>query len=126
MCVRHKNGSKFSHGMFTPIGYLTPMRISILLLPIGALSLAGCVSTLATVVTAPVKVVSKAADLATTSQSEADEKRGRALRKREEQVGKLSRQRDKAAEQCADGDQEKCARVEVLEHEIEAEMARPI
>ena len=90
------------------------------------LVLSGCVSTLAAVVTAPVKVVSKAADLATTSQSEADENRGRALRKREEQVGKLARQRDKAQKKCAAGDAEQCARVEVLEHEIEAEMARSL
>src|SRR5688572_24932929 len=47
-------------------------------------ALSGCVaSTLANVVTAPVKVASSAVDLATTSQSEADEKRGRELRKRE-------------------------------------------
>jgi uncharacterized protein YlxW (UPF0749 family) len=102
------------------------MRATLLLLPILPLTLSGCVSTLATVVTAPVKIASKAADLATTSQSEADEKRGRALRKREEQVGKLARQRDKAQKKCDNGDREQCARVEVLEHEIEAEMARSL
>lgn len=102
------------------------MRTSYLLLPLVGLSLSGCVNTVASVVTAPVKAVAKAADWATTSQDEADRNRGRELRAREERVGKLARQRDKAAEQCADGDQEKCARVEVLEHEIEAEMARPL
>jgi hypothetical protein len=102
------------------------MHRSFLFLPFIALLLSGCVNTVASVVTAPVKAVSQAADWATTSQDEADRNRGRELRAREERVGKLSRQREKAAEQCADGDQEKCARVEVLDHEIEAEMARPI
>lgn len=102
------------------------MRRIIFLAPAIALILPGCVSTLATVVTAPVKVVGKAADWATTSQDEADRNRGRELRQREEQVGKLARQRDKAAKNCTDGDAAQCARVEVLEHEIEAEMARQI
>ena len=102
------------------------MRVATIIAPLVVLTLSGCVSTVASVVTAPVKAVAQAADWATTSQDEADRDRGRDLREREERVGKLARQRDKAAEQCADGDQEKCARVEVLEHEIEAEMARPI
>ena len=43
--------------------------------------LSGCLAkTALDVATAPVKVASKAADMATTSQSEADEKRGRAAR----------------------------------------------
>ncbi|HEX2623885.1 MAG TPA: hypothetical protein VHM21_01390 [Sphingomicrobium sp.] len=44
------------------------------------------------VATLPVKAVSKGVDLATTSQSEADEKRGRALRKAEEDFGRRHRQ----------------------------------
>jgi len=56
------------------------------------LSLGGCVaSAVADVVTLPVKVVSKGVDLATTSQSEADEKRGRELRRAEEAAGKAQR-----------------------------------
>ena len=102
------------------------MRTSFLLLPLVGLSLSGCVNTVASVVTAPVKAVAQVADWSTTSQDEADRNRGRELRAREERVGKLARQRDKAADQCADGDAEKCARVEVLEHEIEAEMSRPL
>ena len=47
------------------------------------------------VVTLPVKVVSKGVDLATTSQSEADENRGRELRKAEEQAGRDSREAEK-------------------------------
>ena len=42
------------------------------------------------VVTLPVKVVAAGVDAATTSQSEADEKRGRELRKAEEAAGKRS------------------------------------
>ncbi|WP_428027941.1 hypothetical protein [Altererythrobacter sp.] len=58
--------------------------------------------------TAPVKVASKGVDLATTSQSEADEKRGRELRKREERLGKLEQQYDKQLKQCRDGDRNAC------------------
>ena len=42
-----------------------------------SVALSGCIGTLVDVATAPVKVVSKGVDLATTSQSERDEKRGR-------------------------------------------------
>ena len=87
--------------------------------------LAGCVSAVKTVVTAPVKAVGQVADWSTTSQDESDRNRGRELRKREERVGKLSRDRDKAAKKCQRGNAEQCRRAEVLEHEIEAEMAAP-
>lgn len=87
--------------------------------------LAGCVSTVKSVVTAPVKAVGQVADWSTTSQDEADRNRGRALREREEKLGKLSRQRDKAAEKCRSGSAEQCQRAEVLDHEIEAVMAQP-
>lgn len=87
--------------------------------------LTGCVSAVKSVVTAPVKVVGKAADWTTTSQDEADRNRGRALRGQEERLGKLKRQRDKAAARCRDGRHEQCQRAEVLDHEIEAEMAAP-
>jgi hypothetical protein len=79
------------------------MRILPVLLLAPALS--GCVvsslaSTAVDVVTLPVKVVSKGVDLATTSQSEADEKRGRDLRKEEERLGK---ERRKLQERCRKG-----------------------
>ena len=64
--------------------------------------------TAASIVTAPVGVVSKGVDWTTTSQSEADEKRGRALRKREERLGKLERDYRRHNEQCSDGDREAC------------------
>ena len=69
----------------------------------------GCVaSVVKDVVTAPIKVGSKAVDLATTSQSEADEKRGREIRKREERLGKLERQYGKERKKCEDGDRGAC------------------
>jgi hypothetical protein len=74
----------------------------LLIVPLLPFSLSGCVvasvaSTAVDVVTLPVKAASKGVDLATTSQSEADEKRGRELRKAEAEAGKRDRQ---WAEQC--------------------------
>ncbi len=60
------------------------------------LSLSGCIAqTAASIVTLPVKVVSKTADVLTTSQSEADEKRGRAIRKQEEREAKERRRAER-------------------------------
>ncbi|MFL6830633.1 MAG: hypothetical protein ACJ8D5_08475 [Sphingomicrobium sp.] len=69
------------------------------------LTLSGCAvgtvaSTAVTVVTLPVKVVSAGVDAATTSQAEADQKRGRELRKEEERRGKQIRL---AEERCRKG-----------------------
>ena len=86
--------------------------------------LSGCVSLVSDVVTAPIKIVSKTADVLTTSQSEADEKRGREMRKREESLGKLSRQRDKAREKCDDGNKDACARAADLNEQIAATQDR--
>lgn len=74
--------------------------------------LGGCVSTIASVVTAPVRVAGKAVDLATTSQSEADEKRGREMRKHEEEIGKLERSYSRDAQKCREGDGDACDRAE--------------
>ena len=57
--------------------------------------LGGCVSTAATVVSAPFKVVGKGIDWATTSQDEADRNRGREMRKQEERERKEQRRADK-------------------------------
>ena len=75
----------------------------ILILPAVLVALSGCTtiaSTAVDVVTLPVKVVSKGVDAATTSQSEADEKRGREQRKAEERAGKEARERE---ERCHKG-----------------------
>ena len=76
------------------------------------LALSGCVvatvaKTAVDVATLPVKLVSKSVDLATTSQSEADEKRGRELRKAEEQAGRDAREAEKR--RIADKDQDALA-----------------
>ena len=82
--------------------------LAIVALPLSALLLSGCLSTVADVVTAPVKVVSKGVDLATTSQSEKDEKRGREIRRREERLAKLERLYEKQLDDCKDGDRRAC------------------
>ena len=79
------------------------MRIALVLaLP---LVLAGCVvgtiaKTAVDVAALPVKAVSAGVDAATTSQSEADEKRGRELRKQDEERG---RQYQQMVERCRKG-----------------------
>lgn len=76
-------------------------------------SLGGCIArTAASVVTAPVRVASKGIDLATTSQSEADEKRGRDLRHRENRLRTLDRQYRRHSEQCRRGDADACREAE--------------
>lgn len=78
-----------------------PFLLAALALPLG-----GCLAkTAIDVVTLPVKVASKTVDVLTTSQSEADEKRGRAMRKREECVGKEER---KAREERREPDRSRC------------------
>lgn len=90
---------------------------------LAALVLQGCLAKAAVgVVTLPVRAVSKGVDLATTSQSEADEKRGREIRKREEQLGKLERDYDKAMERCGDGDDEACEKAQTIKAEMKALM----
>jgi len=69
----------------------------ILLLALLPLVSGGCVRTVASIVTAPVKVVSKGIDWTTTSQSEADRNYGKKMRKEEEREGK---ERRKWQEQC--------------------------
>lgn len=48
----------------------------------------GCLSTVGSVVTAPVRVAGKAVDWTTTSQSEADRNYGKKMRKQEEREGR--------------------------------------
>ena len=74
-----------------------------------AFALQGCLAkTAVDVVTLPVKVASSGVDLATTSQAEADQKRGREIRRREEQLGKLQRDYEKQIQRCGDGDRNAC------------------
>ena len=72
------------------------MRILRLLAPPLLLAPSACivgkvVDTAVDVVKLPVKAASAGVDAVTTSQSEADQKRGRQLRKQEEEQGRLAR-----------------------------------
>ncbi len=74
------------------------MRRVLILLITAALS--GCVvetvaKTAVDVVSVPVKVASAGVDAVTTSQAERDQKRGRELRKQEEERGRLYREAQK-------------------------------
>ena len=95
----------------------------VLIAPI-ALALAGC--TAMDVVSLPVKVaktgvnvVGAGVDAVTTSQAEADQKRGREIRRREEKLGKLRREFDKQQAKCMDGDSRACRK----QVEISSQMA---
>lgn len=77
-------------------GYEGAMRI-LFLLPLAAIALAGCVRTVANVVTLPVRATGQAVDWATTSQEEADRNRGREMRKQEEREAKERRKAEKEA-----------------------------
>ena len=73
---------------------VSDMRI--LLAALSALTLGGCVAqTALDVVTLPVKVASAAVDAATTSQGEADRKRGRKIREKDECIGREARKAEK-------------------------------
>ena len=71
-------------------------------------------------VTLPVKVASRGVDLATTSQSEADQKRGREIRQREERLGRLRRDYERQIDKCGEGDRRACdhARVTYAEMQV--------
>ena len=70
--------------------------IRFVLLPVLPLTLAGCIAqTAVDIVTLPVRAASKTVDVLTTSQSEADEMRGREIRKREECFGKEERRAER-------------------------------
>lgn len=67
-----------------------------LLLPVLALPLSGCLaSTAVDIVTLPVKAVGAGVDAVTTSQAEADQRRGRELRQAEEREGREARRRER-------------------------------
>ncbi len=84
-------------------------------------SLGGCLAkTAVDVVTAPVKVAGKAVDLATTSQSEADENRGREIRRREERLARLERDWREADQDCREGDDDACRERDATRAEMDA------
>ncbi len=96
-----------------------------LLSPLLALALSGCLastvlSTATSVATAPVRIGSKAVDLATTSQSEADENRGRAMRKNDDKVRKLQKKYNRRMDACNRGETAACSEASQLSGEIES------
>ena len=86
---------------------MIPRRLLLVyLLPV---LLGGCLAKTAfDIATAPVRIVSKGVDLATTSQSESDENRGREIRRQEERLGKLERDYEKQLDACKDGNRRAC------------------
>lgn len=91
-----------------------------MLIACAALALSGCLAKTATkVVTAPVRLASGAVDMATTSQSEADERRGRELRKRQEELRSLERERTKQKDRCDRGTTRACDQVESIERQMD-------
>jgi hypothetical protein len=100
---------------------MRPATLRLIVLTLAAMALQGCFAkAVVGVVTLPVRAVSAGVDAATTSQSEADEKRGRAIRKREERIGEIERDYARAMERCGDGDDEACDRAQSLKAEQKA------
>jgi hypothetical protein len=87
------------------------MRILILAVPLSLL-LSGCLArTAVDIVTLPVKVVGAGVDAVTTSQAEADQRRGRELREEEERRGRLARRCERHP------DREECRNLRATEDE---------
>lgn len=92
----------------------------LMLAGVAALALQGCLAkTAVSAVTLPVRVASSAVDAATTSQSEADQKRGREIRQREERLGRLQRDYDRQIDRCGDGDRRACDQARATYAEIQ-------
>lgn len=70
------------------------MRLILIL--VAPVLLAGCLArTAVDIVTLPVRAVGAGVDAVTTSQSEADERRGREIRRQEEREGREARRRER-------------------------------
>lgn len=77
-----------------------------LLLPVAPLLLAGCIvqqaaETAVEVASLPVRAVGAGVDAVTTSQAEADRRRGREIRKEEERLGREARLREREERRAA-------------------------
>lgn len=89
-------------------------------LTLAALALQGCLARAAAdVVTLPLRAVSKGVDVATTSQSEADEKRGREIRVYEERLAALEAEYNYHIDRCSSIDAGACYAAKSVEAEIE-------
>ena len=98
---------------------MSPHRL--LILGLATIALQGCIAKAAVgIVTLPVRAVGAGVDAVTTSQSEADEKRGREIRRREERLGQIEREYDKQLKRCQKGDEDACNEAQALKAEWEA------
>jgi len=98
------------------------MRHTLRLIVIGgaAFALQGCLArTAVSAVTLPVKVASRGVDLATTSQSEADQAHGREIRQREERLGRLRRDYERQIDKCGEGDRRACDKARLTYAEMQ-------
>ncbi|HAF42438.1 MAG TPA: hypothetical protein DCG90_11845 [Sphingobium sp.] len=86
------------------------MRKSLLLAtPLILLALPGCVRTVASVVTAPVRAGAQVVDWTTTSQDEADRNYGRKMREQEAREGRERKKADKERRrQCREAGYDNC------------------
>jgi hypothetical protein len=86
------------------------MKTRILMVaPLMLLVLPGCVRTVASVVTAPVRAGSQVVDWTTTSQDEADRNYGRKMRKQEARDGKAAKKAEKERrKQCREAGYDNC------------------
>ncbi|MFC3440924.1 hypothetical protein ACFOKF_06890 [Sphingobium rhizovicinum] len=85
------------------------MKKMMLATPLLLLALQGCVRTVASVVTAPVRAGSQVVDWTTTSQDEADRNYGRKMRKQEAREGKERKKADKERrKQCREAGYDNC------------------
>ena len=77
--------------------------------PLLLLVLPGCVRTVASVVTAPVRATGQVIDWTTTSQDEADRNYGRKMRKQEAREGReMKRQEKERRRQCREAGYRDC------------------
>jgi len=84
------------------------------------LALSGCLAKAAVdVATAPVRIASAGVDAVTTSQAEADQQRGREMRRREERLGELQRNYDRQAKKCDDGNDRACREAVEIRRDID-------
>lgn len=95
--------------------------MSLVALSLASIALQGCVAkAVVDVVTLPVRAVEAGVDAATTTQSEADEDRGREIRKREERLGELEREYARQMKRCGDGDDAACEKAQAIRAEMKA------
>lgn len=96
------------------------MRSALLCLLLTAPALSGCISTAASIITAPVRAAGQVVDWTTTSQDESDRNRGREVRRQEEALGRLARNLERAERRCRDDNQDACEDARRLRAEMDA------